>query len=96
MIDVNKKMVIQYDWRDMPVTFRFYNSIPAGESSSQKIYPDSNGTYTINDGLYSGRNSLEEYCKWAEGEGTVQRLSTVYMVYDAAGSRVLKLDGEDQ
>jgi hypothetical protein len=28
VVDVAKKMVIEYDWRDMPITFRFYNELP--------------------------------------------------------------------
>ena len=43
VVDVNKKMAVEYDWRDMPVTFRFYNEIPAA------LPPlDSRGTLGVN------------------------------------------------
>lgn len=29
VVDVNKRMTVEVDWRDMPVAFRFYNEMPA-------------------------------------------------------------------
>jgi hypothetical protein len=90
VIDMSKKMVIQYDWRDMPVCFTFYRNIPAGESSTSKIKPDSKGTFQINDSRIA-IDDLYKYCAWASGQGEMEVISTVYMLYDASGNRVMKI-----
>ncbi|NLE02935.1 MAG: hypothetical protein GX640_23955 [Fibrobacter sp.] len=90
VIDMSKKMVTLYDWRDMPASFRFYRSIPAGEETGSKIKPDSRGTYKINDARITA--DLEGYCLWAAQRGEMELISTVYMLYDASGNRVLKIE----
>ena len=68
VLDRTKKMTISYDWRDFPVMFSFYESIPA-----------------LDDGKITWQNIDQlEIIK------NVRVLSKVNMVYDAAGSRVLK------
>lgn len=78
VIDFTKKMIIEYDWRNLPVVYRFYNMIPSG------ITKNSAGTYT-NGNLYS-------FIKSKVDDNTIKLLSTVVMIYDAAGDRVGKLD----
>jgi YD repeat-containing protein len=87
VIDLNKKMVIELDWRDMPVHFRFYNSIPV---SSTQIDVDSRGSYVIMDSGCSGCD-LYEYLKMCVDNASIQLKSTVTMLYDASGNRVLKM-----
>jgi YD repeat-containing protein len=41
VVDVAKKMVIEYDWRDMPVAFRFYDALPG-----TLPWDNSKGTFT--------------------------------------------------
>lgn len=76
VVDVNKKMVVEVDWRDMPVTFRFYNEMP-------EALPliDNQGTLQVDPRTYfeSAHKTL---------------LSQVIMLYDASGSRVLKMEGK--
>lgn len=91
VIDIGKKMVIEYDWREMPVLFRFYDRIPV---SSTEIGADPHGTYTINDVSCPGC-SLYEYLEHLEKNSAINLLSTVTMVYDAAGNRVCKISGNN-
>jgi hypothetical protein len=88
VVDKIKKMIIEYDWRDMPVRFNFYNSIP------DKISCDNHGTFqNIDTDPVMKNYNLYEYMnsKVSESKG-VRLLSSVRMVYDASGSRVLKLE----
>ncbi len=87
VIDRSKKMVIEYDWRNMPVRFMFFENIPG----SDMLYWDERGTYTIVDNS-SDKNTLIEYMKSISTDNATYRLlSTVVMVYDADGNRVLKI-----
>jgi hypothetical protein len=88
VVDKIKKMIIEYDWRDMPVRLNFYNSIP------DKISCDNHGTFqNIDTDPVMKNYNLYEYMnsKVSENSG-VRLLSSVRMVYDASGSRVLKLE----
>jgi hypothetical protein len=79
IIDYTKKMVIEYDWRNMPVAYRFYSDIPAAG-----ITRDASGTCT-NTNLYA-------FMDGKVADNTVQLVSTVVMLYDADGNRIAKID----
>ncbi|MBN1576040.1 MAG: hypothetical protein JW913_05780 [Chitinispirillaceae bacterium] len=81
VVDYTKKMVAEYDWRDMPVTYRFYSAIPSG------ITKNSAGTGT--------NSNLYEYMRSKVDDGTIQLASTVIMLYNAAGERVSKIEVKD-
>lgn len=73
--DANKKMVITYDWRNMPVKFSFYSTpLPDLSSYSTTI---ANGTIT--------QEQLLQAC------GNLTPVSEVVMLYDADGNRVSKI-----
>jgi|GEM_PF-1712480 len=72
--DIMKKMVVEYDWRDMPIAYRFYDTL------SSVITYDSAGTYTNSD-LYAE----------IKADTSIHLLSTVIMLYDADGNRILKM-----
>jgi YD repeat-containing protein len=74
VLDYSKKMYIEYNWRDMPVCFTFYNSIPA----SVLVAADE-----------TARANLWQNLKQAI-EATATVVSEVKMVYDASGNRVRK------
>lgn len=78
LVDYTKQMVIEYDWRDMPVVYRFYSAIPSG------ITKDNRGTCT-NDNVYN-------FMKEKVDDGTIDLVSTVVMIYNAAGKRMGKMD----
>ena len=78
VVDYSKKMVIEYDWRDMPVAYRFYSAIPSG------ITKDDKGTCT-NGNLYA-------FLDQKVSEEEISLLSTVTMYYDAGGNRVGKVE----
>lgn len=85
VIDKRKKMVIVYDWRDLPVIFRFYSSIPDG------IEYDEKGNVIVDGSYYS---NYQKYIKSISKDNPdCQLLSTVVMLYDAGGNRVLKMEG---
>ena len=88
VIDRSKKMIIEYDWRDMPVRFLFFKDIPG----TDKISFDERGTYSITDDSHNTQNLVEymEALSKADSEN-YGLLSTVVMVYDTNGSRVLKI-----
>lgn len=91
VIDTGKKMVVEYDWRDLPISFRFYDTIPV---SVTKIDTDVKGTYTIKDTACSGCN-LYEYIDSCVKDSVMQLVSSVAVLYDAAGKRVLKISGNN-
>lgn len=76
VVDISKNMVIKYDWRDMPVIYRFYENL-----STINFPIDAVGTYT-------GTNDIFEFIA-SEGAESV---SVVTMFYDADGNRVCKLE----
>lgn len=87
VVDKKKKMIIDYDWRNMPVEFNFYDTIP------DEIKVNSRGDYYIlvDSTEYSG--SLYSFINEKIASGNVLNLlSSVTMLYDAGGSRVLKIE----
>jgi len=90
VIDINKKMVVELDWREMPMLLRFYDRIPV---SSTEIGVDARGTYVINDTSCKDCD-LYQYLEYLEKTSAINLISTVTMIYDAAGNRVCKIAGE--
>jgi YD repeat-containing protein len=82
VVDFSKNMVIEYDWRDLPVTFRFYNDLTYANITKNTT----TGTCTIPD-LYRYMETLV-----AATGSRVHHLSTVCMLYDASGNRVCKMN----
>ena len=80
VVDFTKNMVIEYDWRNLPVSFRFYN-----ELAGLGIPKDANGTY-------AGSTGLLDYMNAKVGSDEVTLVSSVIMAYDADGNRVCKMD----
>ncbi len=111
VIDLNKRMVIKYDWRNLPECFYFYLKIPVG---SDDITYNSEGEYVIRDQEFldfirfeypeevsyhgideinKGANTLIRYMRWkSEQDPGIELISSVYMIYDASGNRVCKLE----
>jgi hypothetical protein len=75
--DASKKMIATYDWRNLAVKFSFYNSI----ITSIQAY----GNSTSDNGIIPSA-SLKSICNG------LTPLSEVYMIYDADGNRVVKLE----
>jgi YD repeat-containing protein len=96
IIDQSKNMYISYDWRNLPIKFDFYNSLPVGPDNTSKISPDPYGTMTINDNEYTNNESTNyiDYIDWLRENGEITLLSSVQMYYDASGKRVLKVEGK--
>lgn len=91
VIDFQKKMIIKYDWRNLPVYFRFFESIPG----TNKISYNNQGTYEIIDPEFSAdKKGFKSLDKYMESRTDIKLLSTVHMIYDAAGNRVLKLSSK--
>jgi YD repeat-containing protein len=90
IIDKKKNLYIQYDWRNMPIKFSFYNNLPVDETTG-KIRPDEYGAITIHDVSYTYPEPLY-YIDWLYAKGQIELLSSVQMFYDAAGNRVLKIE----
>ena len=85
VVDRFKKLIIEYDWRGLPVHFRFYSSIPSAVSS------DTYGTVMV-DGIYCS-DELYRYMKNASTNNPECRLlSIITMYYDASGNRVMKTE----
>jgi YD repeat-containing protein len=91
VVDKNKKMVIEYDWRDMPIAFRFYSSLPAGIQA----HPSGSGEYVIT-APFESEHDLYNYMARQASSPTsgVTLLSQVVMCYDASGNRVLKMESK--
>jgi YD repeat-containing protein len=94
IIDQSKNMYISYDWRNLPIRFDFYRSLPVGPTDVSKISPDHYGTMIINDNSYPSREPTNyvDYIDWLRENGQIELLSSVQMYYDAAGKRVLKVE----
>ena len=76
--NAEKKMVIYYDWRNMPVLFTFYNA-------------EITGLNTYFSDTYKGIVSFEELVSVCTAT-TAVKLSQVIMLYDANGDRVAKIE----
>jgi hypothetical protein len=83
--DLSKKTVIDYDWRNLPWRFRVYSTIP------NSIIPGNN--YVVN-GIYFNSSSLGNVCSnYQQNHPTEMNVvSEVFIVYDANGERVLKIE----
>jgi YD repeat-containing protein len=79
IVDFSKKMVIEYDWRNMPVAYRFYSELPTD------ITRDNSGTCLLGD-LYQHMEESDL------NSAAINLVSTVYMYYDASGNRVGKIE----
>lgn len=79
VVDLRKNMLIEYDWRDMPIAFRFYSNL------------SSVVTKTVN---AIGTTADPQLVKTIIGNSTALMISQVVMLYDAAGKRVAKLEGK--
>jgi hypothetical protein len=93
IIDMSKKMVVTYDWRHLPVQFAFYDNLPIKDDPiDDKIKTDDRGTGYVDDSDYTGDvTDVIEYVEYLVRTGEITRLSSVYMLYDASGKRVLKM-----
>jgi YD repeat-containing protein len=76
IVDLDKKMTIRYDWRGLPVEFRFYG----GALPSLEANIDERGEY---DG---------DVYATIHGYSNTELVSTVSMFYDAGGNRVYKIE----
>jgi len=85
VLDKKKNLEIVYDWRNLPVEFNFYNSIPATISAKD------NGDYKIIDGGVELTCTLSGYLSDKVKLKKIQLVSSITMLYDAAGNRVLKI-----
>jgi len=87
VVDKLKKMTICYDYRNLPIKYSFYDTIPAAIDANSK------GDCKITNADASEYvNSLEKYMDEQVVAGTVHLLSSVVMLYDADGNRVLKIE----
>ncbi|HEX2937064.1 MAG TPA: hypothetical protein VHO72_17045, partial [Bacteroidales bacterium] len=78
VVDLRKNMLIEYDWRDMPIAFRFYSNLSAIVAK------------TVN---AIGTTTDPQLVKTIIGNSTAVMTSQVVMLYDAVGKRVAKLEG---
>jgi YD repeat-containing protein len=95
VVDKTKKLIIEYDWRDLPVKFRFYDSIPSVVIPAPLvggIGGESDGAYKIDISGYT--KDLYGFMNEKVLANEIKLLSTVTMAYDASGNRVLKLESK--
>jgi hypothetical protein len=85
IVDRFKNMVILYNGDNLPTQFRFYKSIPA------TVTTDARGTVVISDSTFSG--NIYQYMDHVSNTNiNYSLISTVTMLYDASGNRVLKME----
>jgi YD repeat-containing protein len=91
VIDKSKKMVIEYNFMDMPIAFRFYDIIPTAITSALTGL-NKNGQYTI--ATSEGETDLYRYmaAKTTASTDRITLRSQVVMLYDASGNRVMKME----
>ncbi|MBN1759622.1 MAG: hypothetical protein JW863_14945 [Chitinispirillaceae bacterium] len=80
VVDYTKKMVIEYDWRNQPVAFRFYDN----DLTTLGIPRDANGTYNL-------PIPVSSFMSGKVKSGDINLVSSVVMLYDAGGNRVCKM-----
>jgi len=78
IVDLTKKMVIEYDWRNLPIAFRFYSNL---------------STILVKTVNTIGTSYDPQLAKTINGNASAIRTSQVVMLYDASGNRVAKLEG---
>ncbi len=89
VVDFKKKMVIEYDWRNLPIRFYFYTMIP------ETVLPDSKGDYIIQEnGVTYSTDLYSHMDEKANTSSNVRLLKTVSILYDASGNRVLKVESD--
>ena len=89
VVDKKKNMIIEYDWRNLPIRFCFYTTIP------ETVLPDSKGDYFIQENGVMYSSDVYSYMdEKASSSSTVRLLKTVSMLYDASGNRVLKVESD--
>jgi len=98
VVDKQKKMIIEYDWRNLPVKFSFYNAIPSAIQNEKMADGQTDkGIFTISGYTVTKHNSSELAAfmrvQVAASSGT-SLLSTVTMLYDAGGMRVMKIESK--
>jgi len=84
VLDKTKKMEIVYDWRNLPIEFNFYDDIPGAVSANEK------GIFQVGQNVTMLPSYLADQVK----NGTIRLLSSVSMLYDADGNRVMKIESE--
>jgi hypothetical protein len=77
--DIQKKMVIDYDWRNQPVAFTFFSELPAVASY-------------VADGIVTNTANFSRDIKQDAIDQGKTILSEVVMLYDAGGNRVTKIE----
>lgn len=89
VLDREKKMAVEYDWRDMPIRFLFFEGIPGHDIIT---VDNETGSYKILDPTAETEN-IVEYLENEAGkaDSPANLLSTVTMLYDAGGNRVIKI-----
>jgi hypothetical protein len=75
VFDYSKKMFIEYDWRNKPITFKFFNVIPSTVLQAADETARGNLWRTLKQNIEASGATL---------------VSEVKMVYDAGGARVIK------
>jgi YD repeat-containing protein len=89
VVDKKKNIIIEYDWRNLPIRFCFYTTIP------ETVLPDSKGDYFIQENGVTYSSDVYSYMdEKASSSSTVRLLKTVSMLYDASGNRVLKVESD--
>jgi YD repeat-containing protein len=80
VVDFTKKMVIENDWRNLPIIYSFYNDLTAAGISRDST------------GVYNGAIDLITQLQNKVKSGTITLVSKVKMLYDADGNRVCKME----
>jgi len=75
VFDFSKKMLVEYDWRDMPIQFKFYNPVAASVIQAADSAARADLWKNIKNNLETSGASLK---------------ALVQMAYDAGGNRVRK------
>lgn len=87
VIDKSKKMVVEYNYLDIPIAFRFYDNIPATITATATGTP---GQYEI--ASSENETDLYRYMAAKSAAGDITLRSQVLMLYDASGNRVMKME----
>jgi hypothetical protein len=76
IVDFTKNMIINYDWRNLPFEYRFYSDLNKAEI-----------TKNIQSGTLRNWSLISKVIN-----GEIQIVAKVFMIYDADGNRVCKMD----
>lgn len=96
VVDRQKKMITEYDWRNLPVRFSFYNTIPESITNEKNDAGEDKGLFAITgyNVAYNTSSELAAYMRQQVRSEAVTLLSTLTMLYDASGNRVLKVESK--